>query len=143
MTRTDLPLYALPCFIILSLALAVAGAATGHGALPKEAPRVVDYSISVRLDAEKKEIRGRQRVVWRNPSSDDVLDLWFHLYLNAFRDNRSTDTRGSSAANARITAQVASRLPSSTYRMRPWTPSSASSAAMTRGCSSGNDCASL
>ena len=78
-----------------SLALAVAGAATGHGALPKEAPRVVDYSISVRLDAEKKEIRGRQRVVWRNPSSDDVPDLWFHLYLNAFRDNRSTFHRES------------------------------------------------
>ncbi|MEZ5314393.1 MAG: M1 family peptidase, partial [Thermoanaerobaculia bacterium] len=50
----------------------------------------MDYAISVRLDAEKKEISGVQRVKWKNPSTDVVGDLWIHLYWNAFRNNRST-----------------------------------------------------
>ncbi len=61
--------------------------------LPATADPVVSYDISVQLDAEKKEITGRERIVWRNPSTDPadaVSDLWFHLYWNAFRNNRST-----------------------------------------------------
>src|SRR4051812_1627159 len=56
--------------------------------LPAHAARVVDYSIDVRLDAGAKTLSGRERVTWTNPSTDQVPDLWFHLYLNAFRNNR-------------------------------------------------------
>jgi len=58
--------------------------------LPLHAPRVVDYVIDVRLDAVNKSLAGRERVTWTNPSADTVRELWFHLYLNAFRNNRST-----------------------------------------------------
>ncbi len=60
---------------------------------PRAPTTVVTYDIAVTLDAEKKEITGRERIVWRNPSTDPadaVSDLWFHLYWNAFRNNRST-----------------------------------------------------
>ena len=63
--------------------------------LPPRANRVVAYDIDVRLDAERKQLEGRQTLTWRNPSTDPVGDLWFHLYLNAFRNNRSTFFRES------------------------------------------------
>jgi hypothetical protein len=63
--------------------------------LPEHADEVVDYRISARLDAETKEVKGRQRLTWRNPSNDAVPDLWFHLYLNAFKNSKSTFMKGS------------------------------------------------
>jgi hypothetical protein len=68
----------------------------GTPRLPVAARQVVDYDISVALDAERKELTGRERIVWRNPATDandpgsTVSELWFHLYWNAFRNNRST-----------------------------------------------------
>ena len=61
--------------------------------LPESAQAVVAYDIAVTLDGEKKEITGRERIVWKNPSTDPrdaVSDLWFHLYWNAFRNSQST-----------------------------------------------------
>jgi hypothetical protein len=63
--------------------------------LPARATHVVDYDISVTLDAASHRLNGRQRLVWRNPSSDSVGDLWFHLYLNAFKNTRTTFYRES------------------------------------------------
>lgn len=63
--------------------------------LPLRAERVADYRISVALDPGTHELQGRERVVWRNTSDDEVSDLWFHLYLNAFKNNRSTFFRES------------------------------------------------
>ena len=63
--------------------------------LPEHAEQVVDYRISVRLDPTAKEVKGRERLTWRNPSSDAVPDLWFHLYLNAFKNSKSTFFKGS------------------------------------------------
>ncbi len=58
--------------------------------LPDHAERVVDYRIGVRLDHAMRQLAGQQRLIWRNPSTDSVPDLWFHLYLNAFKDENST-----------------------------------------------------
>jgi hypothetical protein len=58
--------------------------------LPERADQVVDYRITVDLDATKKELKGRERLTWRNTSGDTVPDLWFHLYLNAFKNSKST-----------------------------------------------------
>jgi hypothetical protein len=63
--------------------------------LPERSERVVDYEIRVRLDPELKQLHGSERLTWRNPSSDSVPDLWFHLYLNAFRNSQSTFIRES------------------------------------------------
>ncbi len=58
--------------------------------LPAHAARVVSYSIDVTLDATTHTLTGVERVSWHNSSSDAVSDLWFHLYLNAFRNTNST-----------------------------------------------------
>ena len=58
--------------------------------LPQQAEQVVDYHISAKLDTVSKQVNGQIRLIWRNPSDDSVPDLWFHLYLNAFKNNRST-----------------------------------------------------
>jgi len=70
--------------------LALPAVAAHADALPERSERVVEYDISVRLDPETKSIVGKERVVWRNPSKESVPDLWFHLYLNAFRNTEST-----------------------------------------------------
>ena len=58
--------------------------------LPERADQVVHYTISVSLDPVTHKLQGRERLVWRNPSTDTVSDLWFHLYLNAFKNSKST-----------------------------------------------------
>lgn len=63
--------------------------------LPAHAPRIADHDITVRFDPGKKRLDGTLRLSWRNPSSDVVPELWFHLYLNAFRDRESTFWRES------------------------------------------------
>ena len=81
-----------PVAILLALILSRAVAADP---LPSAATRIADYDIDVRLDTEAKTLRGRERLTWRNPSADAVGELWFHLYLNAFKNNKSTFFRES------------------------------------------------
>jgi len=49
-----------------------------------------DYRIAARLDGETKKVTGTLELRWTNRSGEAVSDLWFHLYLNAFSNNRST-----------------------------------------------------
>lgn len=52
--------------------------------------RVVDYSIEASLDPVKHTIDGKQRLTWRNRSSEPVRSVYMHLYLNAFQNSGST-----------------------------------------------------
>ncbi|HEY3350679.1 MAG TPA: M1 family metallopeptidase [Thermoanaerobaculia bacterium] len=71
-----------------------AAAATLALALPAaalEAPRkIVDYDIRVSLDPETKLVEGSETLKWTNPGGGPVGELRFHLYWNAFRNDRST-----------------------------------------------------
>ncbi len=72
--------------------------ASSRGALSAAtpvSPPVVEYGIQVTLDPGKKILDGRERLLWRNPSGDAVSELRFHLYLNAFKNNRTTFMRES------------------------------------------------
>jgi hypothetical protein len=78
------------------------GEAQGFGyALPAGIDRpMLSYQpvVSYRIDAELKldeagrlvEIDGRQRLAWFNETNAEASELQFHLYLNAFRNERST-----------------------------------------------------
>lgn len=77
--------------VLLAL-LAAAGAADP---LPARAPEIASYDIEVRLTPGTQRLSGRQRVTWRNATPDAVGELWFHLYLNAFRNSQSTFVRES------------------------------------------------
>lgn len=59
--------------------------------VPREpGPGVVTYDMDVRLDPENHQVVGTQRVTWRNDSDEAVPSLWWHLYLNAFTNDRTT-----------------------------------------------------
>ena len=74
--------------------LALAGLLLGRTGLwaqtPTEPAFRPEYEISVRVDPDEKRLQGEEHLVWTNQSKDDVFDLWFHLYWNAFANNRST-----------------------------------------------------
>jgi hypothetical protein len=53
-------------------------------------PRIANYDIDVRLNAPKRMLHGSEILKWFNHSGDKITELQFHLYLNAFRNNRST-----------------------------------------------------
>ena len=75
-------------------------AATAAAAQPLTAPtgaavgspsaRNANYSIDVRLDADRRVLTGREVLTWRNTSSITTAELQFHLYYNAWKNTRST-----------------------------------------------------
>lgn len=81
-----------------------AGAADAGAAGHPEAPaatarqplsrRVVAYDIEASLDPERRLVRGRETIVYRNDTRAPMPDLKFHLYPNAFSNTHSTYMRG-------------------------------------------------
>ncbi len=51
---------------------------------------IVDYRIKARLVPAEKAVIGKEVLTWLNDSEIPVSELQFHLYLNAFKNNRST-----------------------------------------------------
>jgi hypothetical protein len=80
--------------VLLAAAALAAGAEALRAAAPISPP-VVEYRIQVRLDEKQHLLDGSENLTWRNPSSDPVSELRFHLYLNAFKNNSSTFMRES------------------------------------------------
>ena len=60
---------------------------------PALSERIANYRIEVRLDPSKKTIRGYEVLTWKNPTQQAIDECCFHLYLNAFKNNRSTMIR--------------------------------------------------
>jgi hypothetical protein len=55
-----------------------------------EPPPVVQYQINAELLPDAGEVLGSETLIWRNPAPVAVDELRFHLYYNAFRNERST-----------------------------------------------------
>ncbi len=51
--------------------------------------RTSNYDIDLRLDIEEKKVYASQTMTFRNPSSDTIWTMPFHMYYNAFKNNRS------------------------------------------------------
>ncbi len=49
----------------------------------------LQYEIWVSLDPAQKMLQGRETIRWTNTSRDTVPDIWFHLYWNAFKNEKS------------------------------------------------------
>ena len=77
---------------VLALALAAYGISLhGENSPPAQlSPRNANYSIEVHLDTETHTLSGRQVLSWRNIQQQPTDELWFHLYWNGWRNNRST-----------------------------------------------------
>jgi len=67
-----------------------------HGSLSRH---VVDYRIKAELLPGEKKIVGSETLVWQNNSSLPVDEMLFHLYLNAFKNNRTTFMKESGGAS--------------------------------------------
>ncbi len=52
--------------------------------------RITGYGMDVKLDTEAKTVSGTMEAFWVNNTSDTVPDIRMHLYMNAFRSNRTT-----------------------------------------------------
>ncbi|MEZ4399763.1 MAG: M1 family metallopeptidase [Kofleriaceae bacterium] len=52
-------------------------------------PRVANYQIAARYDADAHRLTATQTLTWTNRSGAAVTELPFHLYLNAFKNERT------------------------------------------------------
>jgi hypothetical protein len=50
----------------------------------------VDYEIKARYNGETHRLDGEETIRWTNATDVETSELWFHLYYNAFSNNRST-----------------------------------------------------
>jgi hypothetical protein len=57
------------------------------------APDVVDYDLDATLDPAEHVVRGEGTIRWRNVSEKAVSQIWVHLYMNAFKDDRTVFRR--------------------------------------------------
>ncbi len=81
----------MPVFILFAF-LAAAFADPADASLSRH---VVAYNLQARLVPETKTIRGHANLTWINESEIAAGELHFHLYMNAFKNNRSTFMRES------------------------------------------------
>lgn len=61
----------------------------GWPALPTTSDRVVKYVLEAKLDPETHLVEGKETITLRNTSSAPLSDLRLHLYLNAFKNDRT------------------------------------------------------
>jgi hypothetical protein len=66
------------------------GLAPEHDTAPRlHADDVVDYTLRATLDPIAHTVSGTGTILWRNASRRPCSELWLHLYLNAFKNDRS------------------------------------------------------
>jgi hypothetical protein len=62
-------------------------------------PRIANYDIGVRYEPSEHTLDGHETLSWHNASADIIHNLEMHLYLNGFRNDRSTFLRESGVGN--------------------------------------------
>lgn len=85
-------------------ARAVGPSFDSDASLPSSADEVASYKLRAKLDETRHVVEGSGTIQWRNASTAPVTELWFHLYLNAFKNERTLFLRspfGAGRASAR------------------------------------------
>jgi hypothetical protein len=62
---------------------------------------IVRYKMTARLDPGTKTVKGHYTLTWWNHTTESIPDLYFHLYLNAFKNADSTFLRESNLSRRR------------------------------------------
>jgi len=73
---------------------------------PALSPRNASYRINARLDVARRTIAADEVLTWRNTTARAAATLQFHLYYNAWRDDRSTWMRERRLADPSATTDV-------------------------------------
>jgi len=60
-----------------------------QGGEAEGAVETASYDLEARLDASTHVVTGKGTLHWTNRSSTPVRELWFHLYLNAFKNDHT------------------------------------------------------
>jgi hypothetical protein len=63
-------------------------------AMPKHAADVASYTLRATVDPKLHKLEGTGEIRWTNAASVATDELWLHLYLNAFKNERSVFLRG-------------------------------------------------
>src|ERR1700679_159683 len=66
---------------------------TGDAGFAAHADPVASYTLVAKLDPRTHSVHGEGTIHWKNASSVAVRELWVHLYLNAFKNDRSVYLR--------------------------------------------------
>ncbi len=80
-------------FVFVWVAIGFGQSTAPDPALPNL--RIANYTMDVTLNSAKKIVSGTETLDWKNTAAQPVDTLYFHLYMNAFQDNRSTFMRES------------------------------------------------
>lgn len=90
----DTPVAAEPTAPPAAVLTPLAGPAFDDDAtLALHADDVADYTLRATLDPAAHLVHGEGTITWRNTSTTPVHELWMHLYLNAFKNERSAFLR--------------------------------------------------
>ena len=82
--KTKNPLFLFLLFIICLVL------ARSEALLAQERISNIKYKIWVTLDDQNRMLYGKEDIIWFNNTKDEVKDMWFHLYYNAFKNEKST-----------------------------------------------------
>ena len=89
----------MPLLLGLAVLLGTGGSPVSLGLTPPQSPPRdlregvpgrADYVIEARVEGETKRLEGALTVRWTNRTGAATNELWFHLYHNAFANDRST-----------------------------------------------------
>ncbi|MGN6249212.1 MAG: M1 family metallopeptidase, partial [Ginsengibacter sp.] len=47
------------------------------------------YNIDVKLNDKEKQLSGNEKIVYINNSPETLTYIWFHIYPNAYKDNKT------------------------------------------------------
>ena len=75
---------------IWTLTIFLSGSLYLHTADVPFCKQIANYSIEIILDTQQQWIFGEELVTWTNDTAYVTDELWFHLYWNAFQNNKST-----------------------------------------------------
>ena len=81
--------YLVPGGLLIASVASAQPAVTGVVS-PARSPRNASYSIDAQLEPATRTITGSEVIAWRNVTTRTTSDLQFHLYWNAWRNDRST-----------------------------------------------------
>ncbi len=74
------------------ICLLVTSACSIH-AQPDRWQQAADYKMDIDFDEQKHQFKGTQRLVYTNNSPDELHQVFYHLYFNAFQPNSMMDVR--------------------------------------------------
>jgi len=82
--------------------LYLASVSTLAQSLPEGPAAVASYTLEARLNTDEKRVYGQGTITWKNPTEHPAEELFFHLYMNGFRNTDSSWLRREGLEEAEI-----------------------------------------